>query len=130
MQGFSFNGVVAEPKARQPQENFTIPAAVQKELAALWERVGVKQKGVAYTAAILAFHRLTNEEQYAAMDQVTAARRRNDFRDLLRRDVGKTGDGPSQPDRSPEPQSTPAGKPGDRTHAGLGRRARRRERAR
>lgn len=86
MQAFGFNGVVAEPKERLPQANFSVPRPLHKALEeGLWDRIEPKRKWEAYAAAILAFYRLTDEEQYAAMDEVVAARRRKDFRHLLAR---------------------------------------------
>lgn len=104
MQGFGFNGVVSERKPRLPQENFTLPPPLDDVLKDLWRRIGKMRKWEAYVAAILAFYRRTDEEQYAAMDAVAAARRRKDFRHLLIRDVGESGDnggGATPPNQSP-----------------------------
>lgn len=106
MQALGENGVVA--KERMPQENVSMPRQVQDALAGMWERLGVKSKWMAYSAAILAFYRMTEEEQYAAMDAVVAARRRNDFRHLLLPDMG---DGePTSPDRPPGPVAKVVGR--------------------
>lgn len=81
MQVVDLNGVVP---ARLPQENVSMPSEVKAAIADLWQRIGAKKKWAAYTAAILAFYRLSEEEQYQAMDAVEAARRRKNFESLLR----------------------------------------------
>ena len=91
MQVVCLDRVVPEsPKLREPQENFTIPRSVDDALRPMWERIGRQAKWQAYVAAILAFYRMTEEEQNRAMDDVVAARRRNNFTHLLVRDIGRT----------------------------------------
>jgi hypothetical protein len=86
MQGFGFNGIVSNSKPREPQENFLLPKPIRAEFEAMWGRLGVKNKWAAYTAAALWFYRLSDEEQLKAMEGVMAARRRGDFRHLLKRE--------------------------------------------
>jgi hypothetical protein len=113
MQVMCLNGVVEESETRRaPQETFSLPEDLKEPLGELWQRIGVKQKWEAYTAAILAFYRMTNEEQDVAMDAVVAARRRHDFKHLLRRDVGDeeeetslNGPGPSPARAAKKPRS-------------------------
>lgn len=128
MQVFGLNGVVDDSgRGTLPQENFRIPVKVRDALVELWGRVGAKQKWAAYTAAILAFYRLTDEEQYDAMDAVAAARRRNDFRHLLIRDVGESGvNGSAKPPVRPSERSEARAR---RKPARSGRSAEPRERA-
>lgn len=113
MQVMYLNEVV---NPRLPQENVSMPAEVKAALADFWKRVGAKKKWAAYTAAILAFYRLPEEEQYRAMDAVEAARRRKDFRHLLR-------PAPFDPDslRVTSTAQTGAGRAPDRPGQQLGR---------
>lgn len=80
MQVICLNGVV---DSRMPQENVSMPQEVKAALGDFWKRIGHKKKWSAYTAAILAFYRLSDEEQYDAMDAVERARRRKSFSHLL-----------------------------------------------
>lgn len=120
MQVECLNALVSESKPREPQENFSIPIAVRDALRPMWERIGAKNKWQAYTAAILAFHRMPQERQDSAMDEVVAARRRNDFASLLMRDAaGDEGEGQDNEDVRP-PFTRRVGNPQQRPTGGKG----------
>lgn len=117
MQVICLNRLVEDEPKRRGQETFSLPELLEEPLDPLWQRIGVKNKWQAYTAAILAFYRLSEDEQDAMMSEVVIARRKGDFRRLLVEDVGETRDEAKQPDRQRERDA----KGGQRPDQGRGR---------